>query len=191
MFNLLSPYLLYLKIAAIVAVLAGTAWVTHQWDVRAYAAAQVVALEKAASEYKASVDMFNKRIAELTGINDDVVAKNQAIKAKLDVSQAQLRKEIANATAKYITPEGKIVDQPDALFTVQFGRVWNSAVERANQGVPAGAADSTGAVEPDLRPADITRQSILDNEADILKQCGKWKADLDSIREWDAKTYAK
>lgn len=185
----LNPYMLYVKLAVAGAALVGAAWVGGQWVSRGCEAGKAAALEKASQEYKVSVDIMKAALVKQSEINTDVVAKNQALKTKLDVSATQRRKEIRDATAKYIDPMGKVLVQPDAVFTVEFGRVWNSSIERANQRVPAAAENTSGATGPDNRVADITRDSILTNHDDALRICGKWKADLDSIREWDAKTF--
>lgn len=183
------PGMVYMKLAVAGAALIGAAWVGGQWVSRGCEAGKTKALETAAAEYKASVDANKYALAKQVAINSDVVARNQALKAKLEVSQTQRRKEIRDATEKYVDPMGKVLAQPDAVFTVEFGRVWNSAIERANQGVPGAAENPSGTTGPDYRPSEITRESILANHDDALKLCGKWKADLDSIREWDAKTF--
>jgi hypothetical protein len=185
----LNPYFTYIKIAAAAAVIIAAFLAGNTWATRKYEAEKVEVVERAAAEYKVSIDIMKAALVKQNEINSDVVARNQVLKAKLEVSQTQRRKEIRNATETYIDPLGKVLVQPAAIFTYEFGRVWNSAIERANQGVPGAGANPTGATGPDLRASDITRESILTNHDDILKQCGKWKADLDSIREWDAKTF--
>lgn len=185
----LSPYALYLKLAIAGVALIGSAYIGGQWVSRGCEADKTAAVEKAAQEYKTSVDIMKAALAKQSEINSDVVAKNQALKAKLEVSDTQRRKEIADATERYLSETGAIVAQPSAVFTIEFGRVWNSAIDRANQGVPASSENPSGATGPDYRPSEITRESILANHDDTLKQCGKWKADLDSIRAWDAQTF--
>ena len=187
----LNPYMLYVKLAVAGAALVGAAYVGGQWVSRGCEAAKVAAMTQAAAEYKASIDIMKAAAAKQAEINSDVVAKNQALKPKLEISETQRRKEIRDATEKYADAMGKVVALPPAVFTVEFGRVWNSAIDRANQGVPGAAENPSGVAGPDYRASEITRESILTNHDDILKQCGKWKADLDSIREWDAKTYPK
>jgi len=189
MFGFLSPYLLWLKLAVAAAALVGAAYLGGQWVHRGCEAGKTAALREAATAYKASVDSMKAALETQRGINDDVVAKNQALKAKLEFSNTQRRKEIKNAINKYIDEHGAVADQPAAVFTVEFGRVWNSASERANGRVPAAPEDSPGTTEPDLRASTIDRDALLTNHDDAMKQCGKWKADLDSIREWDAKTF--
>jgi hypothetical protein len=187
----LNPYVLWLKLAVAAAALVGAAYLGGQWVHRGCEAGKTAALREAATAYKASVDSMKAAIEAQRGINDDVVAKNQALKAKLEVSNTQRRKEIKDATERYISRDGTVVAQPPAVFTVEFGRVWNSASERANGRVPAAPEDSPGAADPDLRASTIDRDALLTNHDDAMKQCGKWKADLDSIREWDAKTFVE
>ena len=187
----LNPYLLWIKLAIAAAALVGAAYLGGQWVNRGCEAGKTAALREAATAYKASVDSMRAALEAQRGINDAVVMKNHALKAKLEVSNTQRRKEIKNAVNKYINEHGVVADQPAAVFTVEFGRVWNSATERANHRVPATPEDTAGVAGPDLRAATIDRDAILTNHDDTMKQCGKWKADLDSIREWDTRTFGQ
>ena len=184
-----GPYLRYAKIAAIVIAIAGAAWTSAEWTRRGCEAAKVEALAAANAAYQESVKRVKEEARAQELLNARIVENNQKLKNQLELEAVKYRREIRNATEKYKDAEGKLASLPPAVFTMEFGRVWNNATDRANGRVPTASADSEGISEPDLRVADIDRRALLENHQDILRQCGKWKADLDSIREWDAQTF--
>lgn len=178
MFNFLNPYLLYIKIAICAAALAGTAYVTHKWDVRAQAAVQLVAERKADSEYRVSVDMFRKRVEELDISRDAAVKQYQDKVVKLTTDNQDLNRKIKNASQK----------QPACAITAGTVWVWNDSTNRANgNSVPADSADTSGVLSSDGRITDATVQDLLTNHDAVVQKCGKWKQQLDSIIDWNKK----
>lgn len=174
--GILTPYFTYIKIAAVAAVLLGTSWVTHEWDRRGYEANQAKVLAAASARYEASVKAYEAKIVEQQQMADEAVGKYQSKVAMLTTDNQKLSKDIRNATK----------NQPACTFTAGFGSVWNSSTTRAN-GVPASPEDTAGVSSADGTATDITREALLTNHDAVMQQCGKWKAQLDSIIEWNSK----
>ena len=178
MLDLLRPYLLYIKLAVYAVAIISVAWTTHEWDRRGYEAQKARDISTAAANYEKSVAEYKNQIFELQQKSDEAVGKYQSKIANLATDNQKLTRKIANATK----------NQPTATFTVGFGGVWNDSINRANgQGVPAGTPDTEGATDADRAVADITRADLLTNHDAVMQMCGKWKAQLASIIEWDAK----
>lgn len=176
--GLLTPYITYIKVAAVAAVLIGTGWVVHTWDERAYASAQLKVERKEDTEYRASVDMFKKRVEELEDSRDAAVKQFQGKVAALTTDNQDLNRKIKYASQK----------QPACTLTAGTVWVWNDSTIRANgKGVPADSADPAGVLSSDGRVTDTTIQDILANHDAVTQQCGKWKAQLDSIIDWNGK----
>lgn len=176
MLNFLNPYLLYIKLAICAAALVGTGWLVHSWDERGYKAAQLVAERKATAEYEKSVKAYEAKIVELQQDADEAVGKYQSRIAVLATDNQKLQRSITNATS----------NQPACSFTAGFGSVWNASIDKANGRVPAGTADTESAASADRGATDIDRAALLQNHDTLMQQCGRWKAQLDSIIEWDS-----
>lgn len=174
----LTPYLTYVKVALVVAALTAAGWVGHEWTRRGYEANEARNIAAATAKYEASVDAYKANIAALEKTYGETVSQYQTKVAKLATNNQKLTKDITNATK----------NQPACSITAGFGSVWNDSINRANGRVPAGTEDTTGVASADGRATDVTRADLLTNHDAVMQQCGKWKAQLDSIIEWDAKT---
>lgn len=176
--GILTPYLTYIKIALVVAALSASGWAGHEWTRRGYEADKARDLSAAAATYEKSVKAYEAKIVELEQNADEAVGKYQSKVAALTTDNQKLSKDIRNATK----------NQPACTFTSGFGSVWNDSTNRANgAGVPAGAENSEGAASANGAATDITRESLLTNHDAVMQMCGKWKTQLDSIIEWDAR----
>lgn len=175
--GILTPYMTYVKVSLIAAALIAAGWMGHEWTRRGYEADKARSIAAATAEYAASVDAYKARIAALEQTNGETITKYQTKVAKLATDNQKLTKDIANATK----------NQPACSITAGFGSVWNDSINRANGRVPAGSEDTTGVASADGRATDVTRADLLTNHDAVMQQCGKWKAQLDSIIEWDAR----
>lgn len=173
--GILTPYITYIKIAAVAAALIGAGWIGHEWTRRGYEADNAKALATANAEYAKSVDQYKSEIYDLQERNDEATGKFQSRITALTTDNQKLTRNIANATK----------NQPACTFTAGFDSVWNDSIKRANGGVPAGTEDTTSAASADGRVTTLTRADLLTNHDAVVQQCGKWKAQLDSIIEWD------
>lgn len=176
--GILTPYLTYIKIGIIAIALSASAWTGHEWTRRGYEAKEAKYISAAAATYEKSVKAYEAKIVELEQNADEAVGKMQSRVAALSTDNQKLSKDIRNATK----------NQPACTFTAGFGSVWNDSTNRANgQGVPAGAENPESAPSANGAATDITRESLLTNHDAVTQICGKWKAQLDSIIEWDAR----
>lgn len=174
--GILTPYLTYVKIAVVVIALSASAWAGHEWTRRGYEAEKARDVSAAAAKYEASVSEFKAKSLALQASNDAAVVKLQNKLSAVRTDNQKLTKDIANATK----------NQPACSFTAGFGGVWNDSISRAN-GVSAGTENPSGASSSDGTATDITRADLLTNHDAVMQQCGKWKAQLDSIIEWDGR----
>lgn len=175
----LNPYILYIKIAVVAAVLAFTFWAGHRWAHLACEADKTEAITRAHVLLEESLKQYRERIAQLEGINSVVVAENATTKAKMRTDRSKFDKERANVLQK----------TGDIKLSVGFWRLWNGSIERVNGSVPSGTPSAAGTPEANNAITDSGLSSALGNHDEIVQLCGGWKADLESIRAWDAKTF--
>lgn len=174
--GILTPYITYVKIGAVVAAITVSGWAGHEWTRRGYEAKEAKYVSAAAAQYEESVKVYEAKIVELEQNADEAVGKMQSRVTALTTDNQKLSKDIRNATK----------NQPACTFTAGFGSVWNDSTNRAN-GVSAGTENTESAASANGAATDITRESLLTNHDAVTQQCGKWKAQLDSIIEWDSK----
>lgn len=173
-----NPYVLYIKLALISAALIGTGWTVHTWDKRGYEAAQLKATQVAAATYEKSAKAYEAKIVELQQDSDEAVGKYQSRIAALTTDNQTLNRKIKNASQK----------QPACALTAGTVWVWNDSTNRANgHGVPADSEDTSGVLSSDGRITDTTIQDLLANHDAVTQVCGKWKAQIDSIIDWNNK----
>lgn len=175
--GILTPYITYIKIAAVAAALLAAGWTGHEWTRRGYEAEKARSLSAATAAYEKSVDQYKAEIYELEQDRDEAVGKYQSRVATLTTDNQDLNRKIKNATK----------NQPACTFTTGTVWVWNDSINRANGGVPTNPTDTTGALSSDGSAADVTVADLLTNHDAVTQKCGKWKAQLDSIIDWAVK----
>lgn len=163
---------------------------THEAELRSLAEAAAVGLQKAANDLLEEQTRGSQLAAELG-------AKRDELRATTD----KLRGEIQHVTNLYrraldATPE----QQPPAVFTAGFVRVWNSALfgTGAAGPVPATGTASSGANAPGAgpNPADdlivgITRADLLENQVRNSEGYASCRAQLNKLIEWNSKNGRK
>lgn len=180
MFGLsLNPYMMYIKIAAVVAILAFTFWGGHHVAFLSCEAGKTKAVLQAQALLEKSIKQYQKRLETLEGINSATVTENQAVKAKMKTDRSKFEKDLQNATSK----------TGDVKLSVGYWRLWNGSNLRTNGSVPTGTPDTASTVEENNTITDRGLSDTLRNHDEVTQLCGEWKADLDSIFNWDVKTY--
>lgn len=178
----------YIKLAILAIALIGGFGAGYRWAHNADEADKVKALAAQAIAMQASIDEYKTRFASLEAKGSAAVAGLQTELAEMTTDQQKLKKEIKDANTKYQTAAGLVV-LPPALFTMEFGRVFNDSTSRADSRVPTGSPSPAGPENPDYRLSEITRDSILEVHDAIMQECGKYKAALWAIYKWDDSTH--
>lgn len=167
----ITKYLLYIKVAVVVAALATSAWAGHEWTKRGFEAAQARAVTAAVEEYKDSVERAERKAQQLMAANAESAVRFQTQVAALQSANHKLRKKIKNVEES----------NPPCQLSAGFVGVYNSSIQRANAPMSAPVGDSAALEGTDGRASSAGIGDVLANHDAVMTICGKWKAQLDEI----------
>jgi len=176
MFSFLQPYLLWIRVALLIALPALGFWAGSSWTGNADKAKQEQAVIAMNVAMQHEIAKYQQQVREQQVKDDAVVGKLQSDLSAMTTDQLKLKQEIKDATSKY-----------SALFSMEFARVWNDSTYRANNRLSTGETYSSGAQSPDNRLSDVTGETILTVHDSIMQECGRYKAALKAIYDWDSK----
>ena len=186
--DMLNPYTLYIKIAAVAIVVAsafGGGWVVRGWkadsDLALVREAVIASYETRIKDYKAELKESDKVANEFF---------NRWNKTRADSAKriTKLEEEIRNANLNEVKPREGERANPDEPFNREFVRLWNVPIATAN-GLKGGEADTGAPAWSDTTAARVDRKDLLDNHTKLIDTCGAFKQRLDEIMRWDRETF--
>lgn len=181
----LTPYILWVKIAAVLLVLAlaaGTGWKTRGWQCDA---ALKDAVQQELNDTHKLIGDYKKELVKQETFKDAQRADYQKQRNGLEARNRQLEEEIRNANLNTVTPRAGESLSADEPFNREFLREWNAAISGANAG---GAAEAgPGLLGTDTTAARITREDVLQNHRVITNLYADCKVKQGKVIEHDQK----
>lgn len=166
-----QPYLVYIELAAIAALVISAFVAGVRWESNARDAQQVDLVNALHGQYIKQVAAWNKRAGELIAANT---------KAKSELRKLRVRIKQDEAAVYKPTPDATPVTVPGWTVTTDHVRLWNDAL---CQGITAGecgapqAPGTTGVAQG----TTLTRQDLLENHAENTAICNDIRRQLDKL----------
>ena len=162
-----APYMLYIKLAAAAAVIAGSGyagWKVRDWQCDA---ALTGALENQIAQTDERIKDYKRELAVQERFKDEQRSDYHTRKAALEKRLAALEEDLKNATLTPQPSPDRALD-PDRPFSREFVRLWNDAIRAAN-GASADPEARPGVPRADTSTAGVTREDVI---AEVKKIAG-------------------
>lgn len=149
-------------------------------------------VEQQNAALKGMVNRYNAQVAAAHKADEDFQAKKQ----QLERENADLKKQIADVTRRWVDESGKI-HPVECVFTRGFVQQYNAALgvtatdSPGHPGTVAAAASGTGKTPRAtdtalgrLRDSGVSQADILANVTDNAQQCRVWREQLNGVLDY-------
>lgn len=189
--SILTPYLTAIKIATVVLILAATFWAGDQWAEGRHAKLDLVKEQAYTAAISQRVAANAAALKRQQADAASETATYQAKIAKLQRLNDKLTREAADAS-NTVYENGQKVSGPVSVSAGYVG-LWNAKSQgrSCDELVPAPGVSAGQSACTDERSSVVTLGDLAVNHGQVSEICLGWKAQLDSIREWDDKRRAR